>query len=60
MCTKDVAAAFHNSAYGTAHLDTEVSKDMPCHASFFESLAAAAPCTSSDGAVWTNDTVLST
>jgi hypothetical protein len=57
VCTKEVVAAFYNSACGAAHLDTEVSKDVSRHTSFLECLVAAAPSTSYDGAIRTSDTV---
>jgi hypothetical protein len=56
---EEVATAFHNSAYGAAHFDTEVSENMPCHTSFLECLVAAAPGTSCDGVVRTSDTMSS-
>ena len=43
MPLKDIVAAHDNSACGAAHLDTEVSKDVPRHASLLEDFGAALP-----------------
>ena len=43
MLPKDVVAAHDNSAHGAAHLDTDVSEDVPRHASLLEDFGAALP-----------------
>ena len=43
MRLKEVVAASDDSARGAAHLDTDVSKDVPRHASLLEDFGAALP-----------------
>jgi hypothetical protein len=59
MCTKEVETALHGSAHGAAHLDTEMSKDMPCHPFPIESLGATSPQTRYPGVTWASDAMSS-
>ena len=51
MRTKDVETTLDDSASRAAYPDAEVTKDVPCHASFLECLGAGAPCTGCAGAI---------
>jgi len=58
MRTKDIATALYYSAHGAAHLDTEVSKNVPYYVSPLDGLRAAAPHTTDTSVVWTSHAVL--
>ena len=58
MRTKDIATALYYSAHGAAHLDTEVSKNMSCHASLLDGLRTASPRATDTSVIWTSHAVL--
>jgi hypothetical protein len=59
MRTKEVETTLDDSARRAAHPDTEVTEDVPCHASFLECFGAGAPCTGCVGAIRPSDVMSS-
>jgi hypothetical protein len=57
MRMNEIATAHDYSARGAARFDTEVSKDVSCHATPFQCPRAGAPCAIGIDIFWASDTV---